>query len=627
MPTTRIGVQAVTGSPGQIVDIDPARITATIANVGGVSVEYSTGGGWTAIAAGASASVSCNTRDLRLRRAVSGAYPVAVDIDWTATSEGEANSLTESQASSVSGGGIRVVPASRDSDGIDAAIAVCVAAGGGTVMYEAARYTITRSHAMVSGVSHRGVPIKWTFGAADDVPDFWTIPATGVPGTVFDVADGVDAFVWNAADQGSVQSPLMAYALTQVHFYGLAFRGGRKAIKIGAINSQGCVDGSMDMVFGYNQACSDGGYAIDIHNSQFFRVGRIRVSNDQAASVGGNFRMVASVPGAVLLPGDCHIEEIYSRVTSRTRKGVVLEAGGATAAILNDIKVIGRVHSSRYASSTPATVNMTSTSGAADISVPNAAEFALCTVGMPVRWQSTAPTTFDAVETCFVVSRSEGSQTVRLSNADYGAAITPTSSGTFATYVAGYPTFMARGDSGCAVKNSNFGDLACEVTGNIGSLMFSKTRNCNANLNNPSTSFTGTTLIFRDAEMAVTYAGANNVGCDESALYAGTAKVSNMAGGDYQYSGGSFTLDSSWNGRRVRYSGTSDITITIPRKLAPGFEFEVVPTGATGVVTFAPAAGLGLWSKAGLRTNGQYAGVRLKKIAALGYHLSGDTQV
>lgn len=107
MPVTRVGVQAVTGSPGQIVDIDPARISATITNVGTVAVEYSTGGAWTAIAAGGSASISCDTHDLRLRRTGSGAYPAPVDIDWTAQSEGEANSLTASQAAAVSGVGNR----------------------------------------------------------------------------------------------------------------------------------------------------------------------------------------------------------------------------------------------------------------------------------------------------------------------------------------------------------------------------------------------------------------------------------------------------------------------------------------------------------------------------------------
>ena len=515
-----------------------------------------------------------------------------------------------------------------NSDGIDAAITTIVASGKpGVIEYAPTRYTITRDHSLVRGVSHVGTPLEMEFGSSDNVPDFWTINSNS-RGTIWDLADGVVGLKHNSVDLGTVQSPLMSYAMRQSHIYGIAFNGGLRAIKIGAVNAEGAVDGSIDMVYAYNQSCSDGGFAIDIHNSQFFKIGRLRISNDQASSVGGNFRMASSIPGSVLLPGDSHINEIFSRCTSRTRKGVVLEAGlGASAAILNDIKITGRIHASRYTTSTPATVNITSTSGSADISVPSDAEFALCTIGMPVRFQTTAPTTFDSVVTYFVVSRNESAKTIRLSDSDYGSAITPTSSGIFATYVAGYPTFIARADSGCAIKNSNFGDMACEVTGNIGAIMFSKTRNCNVNLSNPSTSFTGTSVILRDAELGLTYSGSNNVGVDESSMMAGTAKFTNLAGGAYQYSGSSFTLDSSWNGRSIRYSGTSDITITIPRKMPPGFHFSVVTTGATGIVTIAGASGLGLWSKSGFRTNGQYAKVTVQQVSTIGYHVSGDLQV
>ena len=522
----------------------------------------------------------------------------------------------------------RILAFPFNSDGIDAAVAAIVATGKpGIVEYASTRYSVTRNHTLVNGVSHMGVPLEMQFGASDNVPDFWKIDNNS-KGTIFDLADGVIGLVHNNIAQGTVQNPLMDYALKQVHLYGLAFNGGLAAIRAGALNCEGVIDGSIDMVYAYNQSCSDGGYAIDTHNSQFFHTGRIRVSNDQAASIGGNYRLAASVPGAILLPGDSHINEIFSRCTSRTRKGVVLEAGlGAAAAILNDIKITGRIHASRYTTSTPATVTIVATSGSADISVPSDTDFALCTIGMPIRFQTTSPTSLDSVVTYFVVSRDVGNKTIKLSDADYGSALTPASSGTFATYVAGYPTFIARADSGCAIKNSNFGDMACEVTGNIGAIMFSKTRNCNVNLSNPSTSFTGTGVILRDAEIGITYSGANNIGVDESSLMAGTAKFTNIAGGWFQYSGPSFTLDSSWNGRAIRYSGTTDITITIPRKMPPGFSFSVVTTGATGIVTIAGASGLGLWSKAGFRTNGQYARVNVQQVSAIGYHVSGDTQV
>ena len=195
-------------------------------------------------------------------------------------------------------------------------------------------------------------------------------------------------------------------------------------------------------------------------------------------------------------------------------------------------------------------------------------------------------------------------------------------------YVGGWPTFIARGaQSGSAVKNCNFGDLALEVAGNIGMVMFSKTRNCIVNLENSSASFTGTNVICRDAEVGISYGGSDLVGSDETSLTGGLCNFVNLAGGAFQYSGGSFSLTSAWNGRKVRYSGTTDITVTIPRRLPPGFEVEFVTTGATGIITITGASGLGVWSKNGLRSNGQYARIKVSQISPLGYHVTGDTQV
>lgn len=516
-----------------------------------------------------------------------------------------------------------LIPATADSAGIAAAMAKVAASGGGVVQLLPIEYTIDAPITLVSGVSIVGVPNAWAFGPSDNVPDFWS---PGANGTRLNISAGVSAFNWNSVDVGTVQAPLMNYALRQVHLFGLTFIGGYRAIKIGAVNAMGCVDGSIDMVSAYGQTAEDT-YSIDICNSQFFRHGRVRVSETGATSTGGNYRVANLLPESSLLSGDSHIEEIFSRCTSRTRKGFVLEAGGVSPSILNDINITGRIHASRYTTTTPASVSMVTTSGSSNISVPNAAEFQLCKIGIPIRFQSSAPSGFDSVVTYFVISSNSVSSTIQLAEADYLSAITPATSSTYAMYVAGYPTFIARADAGCAVKNSNFGNLACEVTGNTGAVMFSKTRNCNANLNNPSTSFTQTGVICRDAEIGITYSGANNVTMDESAQSSGVCNFVNLAGGAYQHTSGNITLDSSWNGRNVRYSGTSDITITIPRKLPRGFAFDLVTTGATGIVTFVAASGLGLWSKSGFRTNGQYAKARLLNISTIGYHLSGDIQV
>lgn len=517
-------------------------------------------------------------------------------------------------------GAVGIVPALPTAASIIAARDKVASMGGGTVQLQAVEYAIDQEIALVSGVHFCGVVPQVTFGATDKVPDWWVAPTTG---TRFAISAGVTAFTWNATDKGSSEGYLMNFALKQAKIYGIAFVGGLRAVKIGAKYAMGCEFGEIDELYCYNQT---GEYAIDIQNSQFFKQGRIRCMNNLAAG-GGGYRYAASVASADLLPGDSHIEELYVRSVSRKSKGVVFEAYGATAATLNDVKVTGRIHSSRYGATTPEAANLVTTSGNVDISVPDNTEFDRLQLGMPIQFNTTAPTGFTLKITYFVIAR--GANTVRLAETDNTATgITPTSSNTYAAYVGGYPTLIVRGDSGCVVKNSSFGNIACEVTGNTGAVYFSNTRNCDANLNNPTTSFVGAGVILRNAEIGITYSGASNVTVDNSGEQNGWSSFTNLAGGAYPYSGGSFSLDSSWNGRKVRYTGTSDITITVPAGLPDGFEAAFVTTGATGIITFAPASSLSVWSKGGgLRTNGQYASVVLRNIARMRYHLSGDTQV
>lgn len=515
-------------------------------------------------------------------------------------------------------GATGVVPATANSAGIIAARDKVAAIGGGIVQLLPIEYTIDAEIPLVSGVHFVGVVPSVMFGSTDKVPDWWGAPTTG---TRFAIAAGVTAFTWNATDKGSSEGYLMNFALKNSRIYGIAFNGGLRAIKIGAKYAMGVEFGEIDEVYCYNQT---GEYAIDLQNFQFLRGGRIRTMNNLTA--GGGVRFAASVASADLLPGDSHIDEVYARCVSRQSKGVVFEAYGGTAAVLNDMKVTGRIHSSRYGSTTPEAATLVTTSGNADISVPDNTEFARLPLGMPMQFNTTAPTGFSLKITYFVIAR--GANTIRLAEKDDTTTpITPTSSASYAAYVGGFPTLIVRADSGCIVKNSSFGNVACEVTGNTGAVMFSNTRNCDANLNNPSTSYVGAGVILRNAEIGITYSGANNVTVDNSGEQNGWSSFTNLAGGAYLYSGGSFTLDSSYHGRKMRYSGTSDITITIPAGLPDGFELDLVATGATGIVTFAVASGLSIWSKAGLRTNGQYAAVKLRNISRMRYHLSGDTQV
>jgi hypothetical protein len=114
---------------------------------------------------------------------------------------------------------------------------------------------------------------------------------------------------------------------------------------------------------------------------------------------------------------------------------------------------------------------------------------------------------------------------------------------------------------------------------------------------------------------------------DLSANY-GYINVTNLAGGTFVLSAAALTLSSAHCGRKIRYSGTTDFVITVPLNLPRGFGFEITPTGATGIVTFAAASG-GLIASSGskLRTLGQYATARLTNLTAKVFGLTGDLQV
>jgi hypothetical protein len=518
-----------------------------------------------------------------------------------------------------------------NSAGVQAAIdAVSESGQPATVRLHPVAYEITSKIVPKSGVSLRGVQGTKVHNTGSNVPDFW-MPGGG---TIFDIAPGVTAIGFNDTDLGSLPAGgVMAKALQEFHIYGITAVGGDKFLKIGAVNNPGCFWGSIDQCSAYNQTAING-YAIDICNSMFFTHGEVNVLNNDPNAVGGNYRICSNLPKATLICGDSHVHQIFSRVESRLRKGVVFEAGGVAAAELNDVKVIGRIHSSRYNTpATPYTASFVTTINDPNISVPADADFNLCQVGMPFRWISTVPDFLNNGVTYFVISRNTSNKTIQISEAEWDVAITPLNSGTHSVYISGWPTFMARADTGSDVKNCNFGDLACEATGSIGNLYFSITNNCNAHNNNPSISYTGTSIICRNAQIGITYSGSPDVTQDASTLTYGQCNFTNLAGGVYRHTSGNITLTPSWNGRQVRYSGSGAITVTIPRYLPAGFAVSFITSG-TGIITFALAgsSNLSLLSTGSpgapqLRSTGQNSKVSLEQIDQGTYFLSGNTQV
>lgn len=92
--------------------------------------------------------------------------------------------------------------------------------------------------------------------------------------------------------------------------------------------------------------------------------------------------------------------------------------------------------------------------------------------------------------------------------------------------------------------------------------------------------------------------------------------------------GTTYTLDSADSGKQLVFSNSSSITITIPTAASVSFpigETFVINTTGTGQITVSPASGVTVRSlNSNLKSAGQYSEMRLAKIAADEWLLSGD---
>lgn len=509
--------------------------------------------------------------------------------------------------------GTVMLPSARTSTAVYAAMLAVQAAGGGTVLLDPVAYDGDIDIPLVPGVEVIGPPLTLTL--TGNVPD---AGFTYSGGARFMLRPGVTGFYYNNVDRGSVITPLAPRACVGAGLRNIVFSGGLAAVDTGAYLDIGVVWSRFEMLIGLEQT----GEAFNFENFQHCNFKNIYQSTTVNGNIGGVF--FRNSLDATLYPGNSTIDgEIYTYTNTRKARSIVFESRGPSGGILNELKVSGRLQGNRYGPATPDTINMTTTSGNANISVPDASYFV---VGMPFVFASTAPTGFTTRCVCFVISVNTGANTITIAESPSASATTPTSSSTYVATCSGFPSVDIRGAAGNAIKNSDFGLLDLEAYGNVCALVVNNVSGCKAHIAEIMTSYTTTAIVLRNAGIGVTYVDHVAATSDESGLH-GNCAVKNLANGPLVYSGGSFTLDPSYNGKAVRYTGTSDITITIPLNLPKGFEMQVVPTGATGIITFAIASGGLLTSKNGFRTNGQYANVRLSNVANKVFALGGDTQV
>jgi hypothetical protein len=95
-----------------------------------------------------------------------------------------------------------------------------------------------------------------------------------------------------------------------------------------------------------------------------------------------------------------------------------------------------------------------------------------------------------------------------------------------------------------------------------------------------------------------------------------------------EITGTAYTLDSADAGKSLIFTNSSAITITVPPTSSVSFPigetFTITPKG-TGQITVAAGSGVTLSSlNSKVKSSGQYAELRLSKIAADEWLLSGD---
>jgi len=488
----------------------------------------------------------------------------------------------------------------------------------GVVVFAATDYAVTRDHTLANNVSMVGTPAAMTFSG--DVPDA-EFSVTG--GTRLILSPGVTGLKFNAVDRVAEEANIAEASLCNVRIFGLSFIGGLRGIKTGAYLAMGAVWCEFDRLFFMDQT---GDYAFDAINFQHCIFGTIYQSSGNLTS-GGGVRLASALSGTLLPGNSTVVGEIYTYCKHRRNRSVMIEAFGPSGCVLNQMKVAGRLQGNRYGAASPDSISMSFTNGSPNIVVANNTHFETLVVDMPVAFDSTVAG-FAIRTVYFVRTRNTGDNTVTLAETPYAtSSINATATTTGTARCSGFPSVSIVARDGAAISHGDFGLIDAEAFGNVCAVLIAKTRFCVAYLAEIMTSTTGTGLVCRDVFQGLTYGGQLSLTQDESALF-GQVSVKSDAGGPFAYSGGSFTLDASHNNRAYRYTGTSDITITVPNNLPKGFEFQVTTTGATGVVTFAGSAGGAVLSFGNkLRTAGQNATASLRNIANRVYQLSGDLQV
>ncbi len=514
-------------------------------------------------------------------------------------------------------------------EGIQAAIDQVVATGQpGLVLLAPTKYAGTQDVEIPPGVEVRGILGRLTYNSVF-VPDQ---DVNALDGTVLELAPGVTGFKYNNVDLPASVPNLTGSAGTGISISGVAFVGGLRGIHMGAKNTLGPVYGTMKNLRFFNQ--TEEHYIFE--NFQHMHFGDLWAWNNLAGVVAGGCvfrasRLKKPDNSTALLPGNSTWHgTIFGYSKDYLGRGIMVQAFDAQ---LNQCSfAAARVQFNRYTPQANAQdVVLTPTSGSPDFTVSNPAQFALCQVGMPLA----IPATLSAVSgvsngvNYYVSSRNTANSTITLNELPHRTASNVVASaGTTVTMkCGGFLGVSALSDDTGSITAFNFGNLDIECRGNVNSFA---TRNCKGvgNALELMPSDTDTQITFRNGDFALTHQGLTTVTTDRSTSQ-GYCRVSNLAGGALNYSGGSFTLTAAMSGQKIRYSGASDIVVTLPGTLPKDFKWSAVCT-STGQITVQTASGAVLQNRsASAKTAGGTApqvNVESISVAAGGhtFHIWGD---
>ena len=245
------------------------------------------------------------------------------------------------------------------------------AAGGGTVLFPAGRWTLTDPLPYLEGVLYKGVkPVLKSTNVTNTqyMPDSQNM---FIGGTVLaDPTNSFPAIAANNVDPGSIAIDIGNTQIANGGIIGIGTDGFSHGIQIGATNIMGPVWGEIDEFYAINYSQ----WGVDIANMQHMKIGVVRTfERDAGTPGGGGQRYEARLPYLTLIPGNSNALELFHRTTNQSHhsRGIVLggdpavatsQFGGVDVAKLQ-VNSYNKVLTSQTASFTSGSTSVTVTDG------------------------------------------------------------------------------------------------------------------------------------------------------------------------------------------------------------------------------------------------------------------------